>query len=245
MQEKPTSQKEQKSKKGLIILLLLIIALLLCSIGTISYWLLTRKDSVETQSQKQACSYNDQNYNDGDSFDATDGCNMCLCNDGNVACTETDCDQDITGDKVPTGTFKVSFYNQVPEEHTAYVRICFENIDDLPEQYCSVGLSGITDTLPTGKYYAYVMRYSTNREDDSHDPYTVINLNKCNYSPIYPKPPEEYVEDCKEFIAAYEDPTSNVQPKDKNLKGLGGERVIFEIKENETLDLGIIDSLMH
>jgi len=38
------------------------------------------------------CEYDGQTYKPGDSFDATDGCNTCSCDDGAVSCTEIACD---------------------------------------------------------------------------------------------------------------------------------------------------------
>jgi hypothetical protein len=37
------------------------------------------------------CPYEGWSYEHGESFDSSDGCNICVCNDGVVACTERDC----------------------------------------------------------------------------------------------------------------------------------------------------------
>lgn len=38
-----------------------------------------------------ACVYADQYFSEGDQFSAEDGCNSCVCSDGNVSCTAVAC----------------------------------------------------------------------------------------------------------------------------------------------------------
>jgi len=38
------------------------------------------------------CEYGEKKYKSGESFKATDGCNSCGCNNGEVACTLMACD---------------------------------------------------------------------------------------------------------------------------------------------------------
>ncbi|MDD2270417.1 MAG: hypothetical protein PHG60_02465 [Candidatus Dojkabacteria bacterium] len=38
------------------------------------------------------CPYQGWSYEHGESFDSGDGCNVCVCNDGVIACTERACD---------------------------------------------------------------------------------------------------------------------------------------------------------
>jgi len=40
------------------------------------------------------CTVDNAVYGDGDSFDATDGCNTCACNDGEIVCTNLACGED-------------------------------------------------------------------------------------------------------------------------------------------------------
>jgi hypothetical protein len=45
-----------------------------------------------TSSAPSTCSYNNQTYQSGDSFDSTDGCNTCTCSsNGSVGCTKMAC----------------------------------------------------------------------------------------------------------------------------------------------------------
>jgi hypothetical protein len=37
------------------------------------------------------CPYQGWSYDHGESFDVGDGCNICLCNDGTIVCTEEAC----------------------------------------------------------------------------------------------------------------------------------------------------------
>lgn len=41
--------------------------------------------------EPSTCSYGGQTYQSGEEFEATDGCNTCLCTDGSVACTKIGC----------------------------------------------------------------------------------------------------------------------------------------------------------
>ncbi|MBN2015465.1 hypothetical protein JW766_01395 [Candidatus Dojkabacteria bacterium] len=90
-QQQPVQEK--KSNKVLIIAVLVFTSLLSCGIGVGVYWFLTKDKQAEPE-QKKTCSYNDTTYNDGDTFDADDGCNQCLCNDGEVTCTLMACEKE-------------------------------------------------------------------------------------------------------------------------------------------------------
>jgi hypothetical protein len=37
------------------------------------------------------CPYQGWEYEHGETFDAGDGCNICVCNDGVIACTQKEC----------------------------------------------------------------------------------------------------------------------------------------------------------
>lgn len=58
-------------------------------IGLISYIVFT----TDFQTEKTRCEYGGWAYSHGESFEATDGCNMCSCNDGEVVCTLMACEQ--------------------------------------------------------------------------------------------------------------------------------------------------------
>lgn len=45
----------------------------------------------EVEEENGACTYNEQNYADGESFGSTDGCNTCQCENGSVNCTLMNC----------------------------------------------------------------------------------------------------------------------------------------------------------
>ncbi len=63
-------------------------------IGLISYIVYT----TDFQTEKLRCEYNGWAYAHGETFDASDGCNMCSCNNGEVVCTLMGCDQQPTVD---------------------------------------------------------------------------------------------------------------------------------------------------
>jgi hypothetical protein len=41
------------------------------------------------------CPYEGWSYEHGESFDSNDGCNVCICNDGMIACTERVCELNL------------------------------------------------------------------------------------------------------------------------------------------------------
>ena len=41
--------------------------------------------------KSDSCEYDGKTYNEGDSFDATDGCNTCTCSEGQIGCTKIGC----------------------------------------------------------------------------------------------------------------------------------------------------------
>lgn len=86
-------QEKKKSKKGFL-LLFLFTALLFGGLGILGGKMLLCKKT--TEEKKQTCSFNDITYNDSDTFDANDSCNKCLCNNGEVTCTETACDNSVS-----------------------------------------------------------------------------------------------------------------------------------------------------
>lgn len=89
----------KSSNKLLVVALLITTAVLFAGLGAGGYYLLTRnkKEATPTTPERQSCTYNNQAYNDSASFDATDGCNTCLCNNGNVVCTELNCTKESNG----------------------------------------------------------------------------------------------------------------------------------------------------
>lgn len=56
-------------------------------IGLVSYIVFT----TDFKKEKLRCEYSGWAYAHGETFDATDGCNVCSCNNGEIVCTEIDC----------------------------------------------------------------------------------------------------------------------------------------------------------
>lgn len=70
-------------------LLSLSITLVVILLGLISYIVYSE---YKTQNRTlNRCPYEGWSYEHEERFDAGDGCNSCICNDGIVACTEMDC----------------------------------------------------------------------------------------------------------------------------------------------------------
>ena len=60
-------------------------------IGLISYIFFTSNIKLPWQ-EEDRCEYGGWAYAHGETFDSTDGCNICVCNDGVIACTERACE---------------------------------------------------------------------------------------------------------------------------------------------------------
>jgi len=77
-----------EDKKGFLIGIVITLGTIL--IGLVSY--IVYSEYKVQNSVPQRCPYQGWSYEDGESFDSGDGCNMCICNDGQIACTEMACD---------------------------------------------------------------------------------------------------------------------------------------------------------
>jgi hypothetical protein len=88
-------EKDSKHSK----LVAVIITLGTIIVGLSSYIFYTTQ--IAKDSTKQRCEYNGWAYADGESFPASDGCNTCICSNGEVACTEMACEDEDTGVCLP------------------------------------------------------------------------------------------------------------------------------------------------
>lgn len=70
-------------------LLGLVITLSTVIIGLISY-IIYSEYKLQNKTL-QMCPYQGWSYEHNETFEAGDGCNICLCNDGIIVCTELDC----------------------------------------------------------------------------------------------------------------------------------------------------------
>ena len=95
----PQDKKSGSCLKIAIILAVVFFLLILCS-GMIFglYWFVIRDKPAEEDdvSEKQSCTYNGEEYDDGEGFPSDDGCNSCSCTDGKVACTLMACEDETT-----------------------------------------------------------------------------------------------------------------------------------------------------
>jgi hypothetical protein len=72
-------------------LLSLSITLGVIILGLVSY--IVYSEYQIQNKQPKRCPYQGWLYEHGESFDAGDGCNVCLCNDGIVVCTQKECEE--------------------------------------------------------------------------------------------------------------------------------------------------------
>ncbi len=98
-EQRPTSTNNSTSNKTLLYVLIAALLLLVLVLGGIlAYMVLTKdvyndKDKTnDDDSVVSICTYDSVVYYEGDTFPATDGCNTCTCESGNVSCTEMGCD---------------------------------------------------------------------------------------------------------------------------------------------------------
>lgn len=59
------------------------------ALGLVSY--IVYSEYIIQNDVPDRCPYQGWEYEHGESFDAGDGCNVCVCNDGVIACTEKGC----------------------------------------------------------------------------------------------------------------------------------------------------------
>jgi len=110
IQEKPvsTAQPKQINKKRTLLIIIVIVfflLLIITAIGIGAYILLIKnRDSKEVETEEKTCTYNNKTYNEGESFQATDGCNTCGCENGQVGCTFIACGTSETTTTTNTST---------------------------------------------------------------------------------------------------------------------------------------------
>ncbi len=83
---------ETEKKNDFLIKIIVLLSTIL--IGLISYIFYSENLQKKLTSEKRTCEYNGWAYTDGESFSASDGCNMCVCSNGDVVCTEMACIED-------------------------------------------------------------------------------------------------------------------------------------------------------
>jgi hypothetical protein len=67
----------------------LVITLSTIVIGLISY--IVYSEYQKANDVPERCPYQGWSYENGETFDSGDGCNVCVCYDGKVVCTEMAC----------------------------------------------------------------------------------------------------------------------------------------------------------
>ena len=89
---KGLKQKEpkEKDKKTIQILLWIVTVVVSLSIGAFCCWFILKNKICGGD----PCTYNGNTYKDKDAFVASDGCNTCTCNNGEVTCTTMSCPSD-------------------------------------------------------------------------------------------------------------------------------------------------------
>lgn len=80
---------EETKKNENSFLISLTITLGTIIVGLISYIVYTENFKADFK----VCEYNGWAYSHGESFESSDGCNICSCNDGAVACTLRACEE--------------------------------------------------------------------------------------------------------------------------------------------------------
>ncbi|MFQ5493180.1 MAG: hypothetical protein ACE5DX_03415 [Candidatus Dojkabacteria bacterium] len=81
--------REQKGGSGRFLWFLIwMITVIIAGVGSVLVYIALQNAG---KTGLVMCVYNGNQYTEGESFDATDGCNTCNCENGVVACTEKDC----------------------------------------------------------------------------------------------------------------------------------------------------------
>lgn len=87
------SQEKEELSPIVTFFILILIIVFFGGLGGLYYWYNSNggKFKTEASAETQVCIQNGVTFNDGASFDATDGCNTCRCSNGQVICTTDDC----------------------------------------------------------------------------------------------------------------------------------------------------------
>jgi hypothetical protein len=168
----PQQQKNSTSKLLILVLVIFCLLLLCILVAGGGFFLLSRNketdNAQETPQTTQECTFNNKTYEDKESFQASDGCNVCRCSDGSISCTEVDCKKDSTTtttsvQSVQTGTINGEVGGpptDVPGPLT--MKVCAANVANNKVQ-CTGNIQ-LTETaytkgysleLPVGEYQVY------------------------------------------------------------------------------------------
>jgi len=86
--------EENKKRDNNTFLLGLSITLGTIVVGLTSYIVFT-SDMEIPGTEKERCEYSGWAYAHEETFTATDGCNICVCNDGLAVCTDMACEEPV------------------------------------------------------------------------------------------------------------------------------------------------------
>ena len=77
-----------KDRKDFLLGLCITLATII--FGLVSY--IVYSEYIVQNDTPDRCPYQGWSYEHGETFDAGDGCNICVCNNGVIACTEKECE---------------------------------------------------------------------------------------------------------------------------------------------------------
>lgn len=166
---------------------------------------------------------------------------------------EEEIEDEMNEEEEKTGMFKVRF--SYPSEFIPPIRFCFSNIEDISEQYCfwkkasndsRVYLNDWeTDegSLPIGSYYVDWTLYN------SSAPTEIYSINQCLYDAAKwvsgsVDSIDQMKESCSLVISRlseeFDEGDQYMADQLANYSTFGGDQIVFEIKENQTTDLGLL-----
>jgi len=97
----PAKSSEEKSPSTVLYIILGIVGISIVAGGT--YFVMARLLNTEPEPEgtvgedlKDSCFVSGVGYEDGEQFESVDECNLCYCQDGEVACTVQACDSDVS-----------------------------------------------------------------------------------------------------------------------------------------------------
>lgn len=198
------SEFKPRKVKPLHIILVIMILILFCGgIATGVYvWNKSRssqqaQDGEEEEEQLQGegeeeektCSYDGKTYGEGESFNSTDGCNTCTCDNGNVACTTETCTKEDDSNNSENGiTYKV--YKSNDPSFTIQVPSGWEGVDNVSGYSCTPAISAIDELGflvefhdETGKipFVIYDSSYGCVIHDECVSPSPLVEIPELKY----------------------------------------------------------------
>lgn len=172
--QQPATSNPSRKK---LFLVLFFLGLLVCAGIIGAYFLLSSEDEEpepEPTPIAQACDFEGVTYEDGETFDAGDGCNSCICEDGVANCTVEACEEDSTPE-TKTKPFDLSLWSISTRTKENAIELTGEMPEDAKATVEEDVQSGETTTISNNNF---TLVLSDHFEGDPNSYKNYVDLGK-------------------------------------------------------------------